>query len=280
MRSSARVHQRAGLVERLVALREEAVGHAVGERRAEPAAVREGRAARTGTASPVRVLLADPVRDRLHQRRRRRRPAADDRLGELDLEPVRASPSSSSRRASATSWSSPGGSRQSTTNSARAGITLIFSPRRDDRRRERDAERRLEHPRERAARQRRMRSTAAAGIGGILADRLEEARAARRPRHSPARPAPIRSSAGSELEQRVVRERGDRRVARAAAGAHAEAERAFLGAPDAVEAPVAERHHRAAALVDEPVDARGVGPLLGQPLRAERARPSPRRRPR
>ena len=57
----------------------------------------------------------------------------------------------------------------------------------------------------------------------------------------------------------------------AAARAHAEAERALLGAADAVEPPVAVRHHGAAALVDEPVDAGGVRALLGQPLGAEPA---------
>src|SRR6185503_20603551 len=48
----------------------------------------------------------------------------------------------------------------------------------------------------------------------------------------------------------------------------AEAEGALLRAADAIEAAVAERHHRAAALVEQPVDAGDVRALLREPLRA------------
>ena len=74
-----------------------------------------------------------------------------------------------------------------------------------------------------------------------------------------------------ELEQRVVAGAGERGVAGDAARGHAEAERALLGAADGVQPAVAVGHDRAAALVDQPVHARDVGPLLGQPLGAEPA---------
>src|SRR3954469_2122004 len=66
------VHERPGLVQGLMALGEEAVGHALRERRAEPAGVRErGQNRRDGLRA--RVVLAHPGRDRVHQRRLHRR---------------------------------------------------------------------------------------------------------------------------------------------------------------------------------------------------------------
>jgi hypothetical protein len=54
-------------------------------------------------------------------------------------------------------------------------------------------------------------------------------------------------------------------VARDAASPDPEAERALLGAADAVQATPGVRHDLTAALVEEHVDARQVGPLAAQP---------------
>src|SRR5690606_3870511 len=71
-----------------------------------------------------------------------------------------------------------------------------------------------------------------------------------------------------ELEERVVAEARHRRVPGASPRPHPEAERPLLAAADAVEAPVAERHHLSAALVEHEVGVGDVGPLPGEPLRA------------
>src|SRR3954447_4018312 len=76
------VHQRPRLVDRLVALGEEAVGHAFREGGAEPAAVGEGgQDGRDGLGA--RVVLGDPAGDRVHELGLDRRAVADDGLGEL-----------------------------------------------------------------------------------------------------------------------------------------------------------------------------------------------------
>src|SRR5690349_14040319 len=77
------VHERRGLVEVHLALREEAVGDALGEGGAEGARVGEGRQHRRDDTR-LGVLLGDPSADRVHQRRVGRRGVADDLLGELD----------------------------------------------------------------------------------------------------------------------------------------------------------------------------------------------------
>src|SRR4051794_13731250 len=78
------VHHRPGLIQGLVALGEEAVGHAVREGGAEPAAVGEGgQDGRHGLGAGI--VLAHPLCDGIHQRGAHGRAVALDGLGELEL---------------------------------------------------------------------------------------------------------------------------------------------------------------------------------------------------
>ena len=84
----------------------------------------------------------------------------------------------------------------------------------------------------------RTRATAPSRIGRVLAERLEErARLVRHVVGDAGGADPL--DGGQQAQQRVVGQRRNGRVAGAAAGAQREAERALLGAADAVEAAVA-----------------------------------------
>ena len=160
----------------------------------------------------------------------------------------------------------PGGTRQSTSSSARAGITLIFSP----------AEMIVgatvtPSVGSNSAASRgsiaRMRSTAPSASSGSSPIARRNARGSSVTSYGgAARAEPLER--GRELEQRVVGGRGHGGVAGPAARADGEAERALLRAADAVQAAVAERHHGAGALVEQVVGAGEVRPVLAQPLGA------------
>ena len=116
----------------------------------------------------------------------------------------------------------------------------------------------------------RMRSSRRLRVGRVLAERLQQrARLGHDVEGGLALAEP--GEHRRELEQRVVADAGERGVPGDAARGHAEAERALLGDADGVDPAVAVGHDRPAALVDQPVHARDVGPLLGQPLGAEPA---------
>ena len=173
----ARVHQRPGLVQRLMALREEAVGDAVRERLAEPARVGEGRQhGRHGLGA--RVALADPVADRVHQRR-----LHGDRLPTTSSMNSSSTPSSSPRaraRARIVALAAHPGRHAAVhlqLGAARDHVDLLG--REHARRHRGHAQRRLDHPR-----QARLDLPdvldGGRGVGGVLAERLAAARAARR----------------------------------------------------------------------------------------------------
>ena len=135
----------------------------------------------------------------------------------------------------------PGGTRQSTRSSARAGSTLIFSEALDLRRRERDRHHRLDERApgggrpSRCARSRpRGSSDSSPRAGEQRTRRGRSCRSSERRRGEP-------GDHGSELEQGVVAQAAAARRGRRRRRSQAEAERALLGAAHAVETALAER---------------------------------------
>ena len=176
IRSSAPWISGAVSQQRLVALGEEPVGHALRKRGAEVARVGEPgqdrrRRLRAG------IALGDPLRDRVHQRRGHRRAVADDALGELDPKRRRSvrrvAPSLPRSRAWTVSLAEAREARGSRPQHGPAGDHVDLLRRADQGRRERDAEHRLEHRRQTLVGRAQPRDRAR-GIVGVLADRLQE----------------------------------------------------------------------------------------------------------
>ncbi len=116
----------------------------------------------------------------------------------------------------------------------------------------------------------RSRVSAARGVGGVLAERLQK-RFALGAHGVGGRASGKAVQDRSHLEERVVTERGQGRVCRRAVRGHGKAEHALLRATDAVAAPAHVVEDLAAALVDEEVAADLLRMVRGEPLRAELA---------
>jgi hypothetical protein len=117
-----------------------------------------------------------------------------------------------------------------------------------------------------------MASTSAVKSGALRASSASAAsgeQLARRRRHVPARtPLAERGQQRRQLEQRVVGDHRHGRVAGGAVGHEREPEDALLADRHRVDGLAAQAEGLAAALVEQVVAAREVGPLGGQPLGA------------
>ena len=174
-------------------------------------------------------------------------------------------------RASACSSPRPGGTRQSTRSSALAGMTLIFCRGLDPRRRERDAEQRLdEHGQARVARAQPLQRGGRIAASGATPSPSSSA-IVPSVRSKPGWRSAMRASSGAIFSSALTPIFGIEAWPATPSVVSAKAKDALLGDADAVVALAVVGEVRAAALVEQVVAAHLVGMVLADPHRAELA---------